>query len=65
MLTLLHLRALFDAALGYMEENRPNEATLALFDEFWSYVAQQAAAGRVVFVTAGEVAEAAFDQRRQ
>ncbi|RME84554.1 MAG: hypothetical protein D6775_05180, partial [Caldilineae bacterium] len=79
------LRALFDAALNYMEENRPervaawgfvthvhefmpgsqgenppDEATLALFDAFWSYVAQQAAAGRVIFVTAGEIAEAAF-----
>jgi len=45
---------------GGKAQHPPDPASLAALDRFLAYVAEKAAAGRVVFATASEIAEAAY-----
>nr|HID14436.1 hypothetical protein [Anaerolineae bacterium] len=41
-------------------QHPPDSASLAALDRFLAYVAEKAAAGRVIFATAAQIAEAAY-----
>jgi hypothetical protein len=51
-------------AVGTQGENPPAPESLEALGRFLAYVAEKAAEGRVIFATAGEIAQAAFPKRK-